>query len=368
MEKTPIDIDDLITEAQDAMFTADYAQCTTLCRQAVAHHRDEFSVHELLIQSLLAQHRDDEALAAAAEWCSVQPRSVVRQTAWSMARPRQWRLQAHAAYRVGAEETLSAVLDQQLVLLQDLTNVELNLAEEHVTATEHATPSEESYEQPGLDEHDLAAQSRDVQWQGTTAVLDAVTTAALWFDLQGNRARDQSTCEEDAELCTTIRGLIEQWCARRGELSATDRALVELLLAWCHVRAANTASVNHAPFTALMTRDVPNEIKIYALALSFVLEFDTHKPHITSDQQAEGLHKVTQHFKQLTQILHDTNDPKIRNDMDSSLLYRTITLLLKFLDPKERDQAKNELAHIRRRPGLSLILLGRVSTVLASLK
>ncbi len=341
------------------MFAGDYAQCTALCRQAVAHNREEFSAHELLIQSLLAQHRDHEALAAARDWCAVQPRALTRQATWTIARPRQWRLLAHAAYKGGAEETLSEVLDQQLVLLQDLTNQELSEGVEDVTVR-----NEESVESPEMDEHDLAAQSRDVQWQGTTAVLDAVTTAALWFDLQARQARDQQTREEDTELCATIRALIDQWCTRRGDLSAGDTALVELLLLWCHVRAANAVTLNHTPFTELMARDVPNEIKIYALALSFVLEFDAHKPHLA----AEGHAKVAQHVQQLTQLLHNSNNPKIQNDMDTSLLYRTITVLLRFLEPsaKDRDQAKNELAHITRRPGLSLIVLNRVSAVLAT--
>lgn len=343
------------------MFAGDYTQCASLCRQAVAHNREEFSAHELLVQSLLAQHRDDEALAAARDWCNVKPRALARQAKWALARPRQRRLLAHAAYKGGAEETLSAVLDEQLVLLQDLTNQSADIESEHVTV-----PSEEGAESNELDEHDVAAQSRDVQWQGTTAVLDAVTTAALWFDVQAQRARDQQTREEDAELCVTMRALIDQWCTRRGDLSAGDTALVELLLLWCQTRAANTAPVNHVPFTELMARDVPNEIKIYALALSFVLELDAHKPHLAS----EGHHKLTQHVQQLTQVLQNGNNPKIQNDMDTSLLYRTVTVLVKFLDPntKERDQAKNELAHITRRPGLSLILLNRVSTVLISLK
>ncbi len=343
------------------MFAADYAQCSALCRQALSHNREEFAAHELLIQSLLAQHRDDEALTAARDWFNLQPRTVARQAAWTMARPRQWRLLAHAAYRRGAEETLSEVLDQQLVLLQTLTAEDV-----HDNDAEHVLDSGDA-ELPDTDEHDMAAQSRDVQWQGTTAVLDAVTTAALWFDLQASRARDEQTRQEDSELCTTIRSLIDQWCARRGHLSATDAALVELSLAWCHVRASHTA-VNHTPFTELMGRNLPNEIKIYALVLSFVLEFDVHKPHLASELHARH-QKVFQHFQHLTQVLHNNNDPKMQNDIDTSLLYRTTSLLIKLLDPNnnEREQVKNNLAHLTKRPGLSLILLSRVVTALNSL-
>jgi len=347
------------------MFAADYAQCSVLCHQVLSHNREEFAAHELLIQSLLAQNRDDEALTAAHDWFNFQPRTVGRQAAWIMARPSQWRLLAHAAYRRGAEETLSEVLDQQLVLLQTLTAEEVHDNRvEHVMDSEHLLGSDGNTTLPDTDEHDIAAQSRDVQWQGTTAVLDAITTAALWFDLQASRARDEQTRNDDGELCTTIQSLIDEWCARRGNLSTADAALVELLLAWCHVRASHT-HINHTPFTELMGRNVPNEIKIYALVLSFVLEFDVHRPHLTSDPFA--IHqKVAQHFQKLTQVLRNNNDPKMQNDVDTSLLYRTTSLLIKLLDPnnKERDQVKNDLAYTIRRPGLSLILLRRVLSAL----